>query len=191
MTAIHKHGKARIFNSPYLELFTKTHPIIHVLYYGGWIAYYMLQSEMLGTITLVLFSTGIFIWTLLEYLIHRYLFHIKWSRFQYIIHGVHHTFPKDKVRLLMPPLPGTVVLLLLFGIFYLLMHDAAFPFYGGVLTGYLLYTAIHYTIHAHKPVKGLKFLWAHHLKHHNPAYEHKAFGVSTTLWDRIFGTMPQ
>ena len=61
---------------------------------------------------------------------------------------------------------------------------------AGIITGYMVYSSIHYSIHTYKPIKGLKFLWAHHLKHHNPKYEDRAFGVTSPFWDWVFRTMP-
>ena len=53
------------------------------------------------------FLLGVLLWTLLEYLIHRYIFHYEpktgvGKRLHYIIHGVHHDYPNDGKRLVMP-----------------------------------------------------------------------------------------
>jgi sterol desaturase/sphingolipid hydroxylase (fatty acid hydroxylase superfamily) len=130
-------------------------------------------------------------WTLVEYLMHRYLFHINESKFQYMIHGVHHEYPRDKERLMMPPLPGIITISIFTAIWYLAFWENTFAFMAGFILGYMLYTFIHYILHTWKPINGIKFLWAHHHKHHNPAFQNKAFGVSSPLWDYVFCTMPR
>jgi sterol desaturase/sphingolipid hydroxylase (fatty acid hydroxylase superfamily) len=190
MKKVKKAGHGVIFKNSFLELFTRTNPAVHVLTYGGVIVFFLYfnKSDLLQTF--LLFLSGLFIWSLTEYLIHRYLFHINESKFQYMIHGVHHEYPRDKERLMMPPVPGLIITSIFFGLWYLVFNIRAHALMGGFMTGYLLYTFIHYIIHTWKPVKGIRFLWTHHHKHHNPAHEDKAFGVSTPFWDYVFGTMP-
>jgi sterol desaturase/sphingolipid hydroxylase (fatty acid hydroxylase superfamily) len=192
MTYVKKEGQGKIFNQPWLEIFTKTNPVLHVLTYGGLISFFLYLNTLPVGKTVLVFALGIAVWTLAEYLLHRFLFHIKPGKFQYSIHGVHHEYPKDKERLMMPPLPGIIISSVFYGLWWLITG----PFYapalmGGFLTGYLFYTFIHYLVHAHKPVKPFTFFWAHHLKHHNPQFENKAYGVSSPIWDWVFGTMPE
>lgn len=191
MLTVKKEGKGRIFETPLLEVFTKTNPVLHVITYGGAIALFLYLSTSNPLSMVLLFIGGALTWTLVEYAMHRFLFHIKPGKFQYMIHGVHHEYPRDKERLMMPPVPGILLILFFFGLWYIFFHSHAHAFMSGFLAGYLVYTYIHYIVHAHKPVKGFKFLWTHHLKHHNPVFHDKAYGVSTPLWDYIFGTMPK
>lgn len=191
MITVKKEGKGQIFETPFLEVFTKTNPIIHVITYGGAISIFAYLSQVGWKLTALFALIGLATWTLVEYLMHRFLFHIKPGKFQYMIHGVHHEYPRDKERLMMPPVPGTILVLGFFAVFYILFKQYTYGFMAGFLLGYLGYTFIHYIVHTHKPVKGLKFLWTHHLKHHNPTYHDKAFGVSSPLWDYVFGTMPK
>jgi sterol desaturase/sphingolipid hydroxylase (fatty acid hydroxylase superfamily) len=62
------------------------------------------------------------------------------------------------------------------------------PFFAGFIFGYILYDEIHYATH-HAPMKGPvgRFLKQYHVLHHyqNPA---KRYGVSSPLWDYVFGT---
>jgi sterol desaturase/sphingolipid hydroxylase (fatty acid hydroxylase superfamily) len=137
---------------------------------------------------------GFFAWTLLEYFIHRYLFHLPGEyslikKFRYMMHGVHHDYPADKRRLIMPPLPWIMYAALLTGFFYLFMGGNAFPFMAGVLLGYCVYVFIHYSIHTDRPPGFLRKQRIHHSLHHYRFPDH-AFGVSSNLWDRVFGTMP-
>lgn len=189
MSYVKKEGRGVLFNNR-LEVLTKTHPVLHVLTYGSAAAYFSSINAFPIWTSIGLMTGGAFAWTLVEYLMHRFVFHIQPGPFQYLIHGVHHEFPRDKERLMMPPLPGLVLVCIFYGVWYLPLKQAAPAWMSGFLVGYLLYTFIHYAVHAYKPVKLFRYLWTHHHKHHNPVYENKAFGVSTTLWDRVFGTMP-
>jgi sterol desaturase/sphingolipid hydroxylase (fatty acid hydroxylase superfamily) len=72
----------------------------------------------------------------------------------------------------------------------LLLGDYVFSFFSGFMIGYLTYAMIHYSMHAFRPPKGyFKWLWEYHNIHH---FKHpdKAYGVSSPLWDHIFGTCP-
>ncbi|MGE4014980.1 MAG: sterol desaturase family protein [Cyclobacteriaceae bacterium] len=128
-----------------------------------------------------------------EYMVHRYLFHMKTytefrRKFQYTVHGVHHEFPKDKERLAMPPILSITLATLLLFLFRLVLGDLVFSFLPGFLVGYALYLAVHYMVHTYQPPKNfLKALWVNHSIHH---YKEGAgvYGVSSPLWDYIFGT---
>lgn len=188
---VQKYGQGRLFNQKWLEVFTKTNPFVHVITYGSVIAICLACNEESIPESILYFSIGAFVWTLVEYLIHRFLFHIKAGRFQYLIHGVHHEFPRDKERLMMPPLPGLLLVIFFFGLWSLLFGSKAYAFMSGFVLCYMFYTFIHYILHAWKPIKGLTFLWTHHHKHHNPVFEHTSYGVSSPFWDYVFGTMPK
>jgi sterol desaturase/sphingolipid hydroxylase (fatty acid hydroxylase superfamily) len=191
-TYVKKEGQGRIFNQAWLEIFTKTNPVIHVITYGGAATFFATFNHLTLSESVLFFIVGAIAWTLVEYLLHRFLFHIKPGKFQYTIHGVHHEYPRDKERLMMPPLPGIIISAFFYGVWWLLMGPKYAPiFMVGFLAGYLFYTFIHYLVHAHKPIKPFTFFWSHHLKHHNPQFENKAYGVSTPIWDWIFGTMPK
>ncbi len=185
-----KEEKGTMFQSKFLEVFTKTNPVLHILTYGSFMAWCFWMNNVNLTASIIFFLFGVLIWTLKEYMLHRFLFHIPASRFQYIIHGIHHEFPRDRERLLMPPLPGTIIFLIFLTFWWIILRENVFIFLAGLLSGYLFYTTIHFIVHAYKPIKPFKFFWEHHHKHHNPKFEDKAFGVSTMLWDYIFGTMP-
>ena len=107
----------------------------------------------------------------------------------YTMHGNHHHYPRDRQRLFMPPLPSVLIASLLFALFYWMMGLYALLFFPGFLLGYLLYASMHYAIHAwNPPFKWMKPLWRNHHLHHYKN-EHHGFGVSSTLWDLVFGTM--
>ncbi|MCD6062495.1 MAG: fatty acid hydroxylase [Flavipsychrobacter sp.] len=196
---IKNKGQARLFKSDYMEMMTKTHPlviysmyfpvIVFMLYYGA-----VYKSVGAGTEAL-LFIGGALFWSLFEYLMHRHLFHMivespRAKKFVYTMHGVHHEFPRDKERLFMPPVPSMVIAAIIFYLMHLAMGWWALAFFPGFLFGYLMYGSMHFAIHAFAPPKPLKALWRNHHLHHYKAPD-KGFGVSSVLWDVIFRTVPK
>ena len=114
VTTDFQHGQAQIFKNPFLESLTKTNPLQNVIVYGsviiGLIALAIVKIGLDSWVVAGLFTLGLFFWTFAEYMLHRYVFHwvteAKWSqRFHFIMHGSHHQYPRDKERLLMPPVP--------------------------------------------------------------------------------------
>jgi sterol desaturase/sphingolipid hydroxylase (fatty acid hydroxylase superfamily) len=162
--------------------------IIYFLYHSG-----VDLGYLPWRIALVFFS-GMFFWTFFEYLMHRYAFHAvadseRAQKFIYTMHGNHHHFPRDKERLFMPPVPSLIIASVLFFLYRLVMGNYVFMFFPGFMLGYLLYGSMHYAIHAwNPPFRWMKPLWRNHHLHHYKD-EHKGYGVSSTIWDRVFGTM--
>jgi sterol desaturase/sphingolipid hydroxylase (fatty acid hydroxylase superfamily) len=111
------------------------------------------------------------------------------EKIQYIIHGVHHEFPKDKDRLAMPPLLSVTIATILLLFFRLMLGDLAFSILPGFLVGYAAYLAIHYMVHVFQPPKNIfRRLWINHSIHHYKNGE-SVYGVSSPLWDYIYGTL--
>ncbi|RMG19608.1 MAG: fatty acid hydroxylase [Bacteroidetes bacterium] len=199
MAKANKTEKATVFQNPFLEALIKSSPGMTAFTYLSIIGIEFLINWYYGFVTswqtgVVLYLSGLFFWTFAEYMLHRYVFH--WiedspiqQKFHYMVHGFHHKFPIDEDHLFMPPVPGYFLGALFTGIFYIFMREWAFVFGAGFITGYMIYAAIHYSTHKFKPPKMLKGLWRHHNMHHF-RYPDKAFGVSSPLWDIIFGTMP-
>lgn len=202
---INNKGQARIFKNPLLEMLTKTRPwVIFLIYIPTNITlviYASLQFDYGLKMIAVLFFLAMICWTLFEYLVHRFLFHFETNhtigrRLVYIFHENHHDFPRDKSRLFMPPVPSILMSLIVFFLFYGLSlvftgsGGYAMIFFSGFISGYLVYVSLHYAIHSYTPPKYLKILWRNHHLHH---YKHpdKAFGVSSILWDKLFGTLPE
>ena len=105
------------------------------------------------------------------------------------MHGNHHHYPRDRERLFMPPVPSLILAAVIFGTLFLAMGTIVFAFFPGFMLGYLMYGSMHYAIHAwNPPYKWMKPLWRNHHLHHYKD-EHKGFGVSSTFWDHVFGTM--
>jgi len=141
---------------------------------------------------------GLFLWTLVEYILHRFLFHLDGFlpdnsialTLHFVLHGVHHYLPMDKLRLVMPPtmflILATPFWKLAHTVFFWNWHIATAVFCGGIF-GYISYDLTHYFLH-HKDLpsywRGLK---KYHLEHHFMDYEN-GFGVTSRFWDVIFGT---
>jgi sterol desaturase/sphingolipid hydroxylase (fatty acid hydroxylase superfamily) len=192
-------GRKQLFDNPILERLTRTHiaiPItIFVLFALGLLAYAFTMAQLPYLLIGILFLAGLIVFTLAEYLMHRYVFHMSThtpirAKLQYTMHGVHHEYPKDKERLAMPPLISITLALALLGLTYVIMNEYAFAFLPGFVLGYAGYLFVHYITHVYAPPKNaFRQLWLHHSMHHYKSGD-KAFGVSSPLWDYIFGTMP-
>jgi len=194
---INNKGQAKLFNNSYLEMLTKTHPlVIWGLYFPLAVALLYYSLTRLGNPPwkiLLFFCIGMLFWTFFEYIMHRFIFHYvaeseRAKKIIYIMHGNHHHYPRDKERLFMPPVPSIILATVLFFSQYLILGKIAFMFFPGFIIGYLMYGSMHYAIHAwNPPFKWMKPLWRNHHLHHYKD-EGKGYGVSTTLWDRVFGT---
>lgn len=191
-------GTKQLFKNPILEKLSRTHiavPLTVFFSFSAVLLYWSVtHTSLTPWLTVALFFAGLIIFTWVEYLAHRYLFHMETytkarEKLQYVIHGVHHEFPRDKTRLAMPPLLSITVATVLLLLFRLAMGDYAFAFLPGFLSGYASYLCVHYMIHAYQPPKNfLKYLWINHGIHHYKNGE-MVFGVSSPLWDYIYGTM--
>lgn len=193
---IQNTGQARLFQNKYLEMLTKTNPLV---IWGVYIPilYFMLYKAHitvgLSISTIAVFVCGMLYWTFFEYIAHRYIFHwvsdnMKVKKLAYILHGNHHEFPRDRERLFMPLVPSLILATVLFGIHYLVFWDYNWAFFPGFMIGYLLYASTHYAIHAFEPpFNFMKPLWRNHQMHHY-RNEHLGYGVSNTFWDTVFNT---
>jgi sterol desaturase/sphingolipid hydroxylase (fatty acid hydroxylase superfamily) len=191
-------GSRQLFENPILEKLSRTHIVVPVtlfFIYSGTLLYWNTKYTTLHLpITILLFFVGMLTFTWVEYMVHRYVFHMKTytrirAKIQYTLHGVHHEFPKDKDRLAMPPLLSITISTVLLLILKVIMGDFVFAFLPGFLVGYALYLSVHYLVHAYPPPKNFfKALWVNHSVHHYKDGE-VVFGVSTPLWDYIYGTM--
>ncbi|CAH7060272.1 Fa2h [Phodopus roborovskii] len=145
-----------------------------------------------------LFVLGMLFWTLVEYLIHRFLFHMKppsdshyLIMLHFVMHGQHHKAPFDGSRLVFPPVPASLVIAFFYVFLRLILPEAvAGIIFAGGLLGYVLYDMTHYYLHFGSPHKGsyLYNMKAHHVKHHFE-YQKSGFGISTKLWDYFFHTL--
>lgn len=194
----HNKGTKELFKNPILEKLSRTHisiPLIIFFTYSGALLYWSATHTSLSLVTTIgMFALGLLVFSWTEYNIHRYVFHMKTytrlrAKLQYTMHGVHHEFPKDKDRLAMPPLLSITIATILLLVLRVALGDLVFSFLPGFLVGYAFYLSVHYMVHAFQPPKNfLKALWVNHGIHHYKDGE-VVFGVSSPLWDYIYGTM--
>ena len=188
-----------MFDNRVLDALSRAHWSLVPLLYVPAVAWLIWQGyERVGAgpaATVVLVAAGYVAWTLTEYWIHRAVFHwipdAAWGeRLHFFMHGVHHRWPNDPYRLVMPPAVSLLLFFLFLGLFRLVMGAYAFAFHGGFTLGYVVYDLIHYYTHHGKPrARWLKRLQQHHLSHHfHPRYEERRFSISMPVWDRVFGT---
>lgn len=188
-----------LFKNKFVEKLTKTHPAVITSMYlvlcSLSIIYYHRNINPDWASIAIYFPAGILGWTLLEYLMHRFLYHkigdaTYSTGYHYTFHGIHHEYPHDKDRLVLPPLPSLIIASILFAIVYLIFGILAFLLAPGLLVGYLLYMNIHYMVHKVPMPKKFNFWWTYHSVHHYQQHD-RAFGVSSPLWDWVFGTLPE
>jgi sterol desaturase/sphingolipid hydroxylase (fatty acid hydroxylase superfamily) len=192
-----KDESVRMFKSNFLEAFSKVHPITPLIVFLPVIAYfwYLAAGYEMPWYRVVGWSVlGLIAWTLVEYVMHRFIFHFmpssEWGkRLHFIFHGVHHDYPNDSRRLVLPPSVSIPLASMFYFLFRAMLNEQALPaFFATFLTGYLIYDLGHYALH-HFPLR-YKFwqtLKLHHMKHHYQEPDH-GYGVSSPLWDWILRT---
>ena len=193
-------GTKNLFENPVLERLTRINSAVPISMFSVLsvvLTYYAIAEIGIPPLTTaILYVGGFLFFTLLEYLAHRYFFHMETTskikaKVQYAIHGLHHEYPKDTDRLAMPPILALVYAAIFYLVFRLIMGELVYAFLPGILLGYATYLFVHYLVHAYQPPKNfLKVLWVHHGIHHYKDHT-VAFGVSSPFWDYVFRTMPK
>lgn len=193
-----KAEKGVLFKNQFMEKYVSRTPIwvaqvLWILVSGAGIWYSIAEVGVPVYRVLLLFGGGVLFWTFAEYLVHRFLYHTETNskflyRLQYNAHGIHHLYPRDPDRLAMPPLPALIFASVFFGLFWLVLGYNSFPFFSGFLVGYVLYISFHYAQHRIRRPRLFRRLWDHHTFHHYKD-PYKDFGVSSQLWDWVFGTI--
>ncbi|MDQ1301595.1 MAG: dihydroceramide fatty acyl 2-hydroxylase [Chloroflexota bacterium] len=203
----HSDQPIRLFKSDILEFFTHIHPAVVVVIWLPVAAFFLwrggasLPAGVSWAVVPIGFVLGVFLWTLAEYVVHRFVFHYdpkgeRMQKFFFLFHGVHHAQPQLKTRLVMPPVISIPMAAAFYGLFALIFgallaapHWAA-PVFSGFILGYLVYDMIHYATH-HWPMRSgyLKFLKRYHMAHHFKK-PNASYGVSSPLWDMVFKTRP-
>lgn len=201
MTA--KPTTTRMYSSDFMERMSRVHPATPFVTYVpllGWVlARCVARPDPAphGLALAGLVAAGLFAWTLTEYALHRWVFHwndgSEWGeRVHFLLHGVHHDFPNDKDRLVMP-LGASVPLAVVFYAICRVAFGATLgeALFVGMGAGYLVYDGTHYAVHHFKQRTRVgKWIKKHHMLHHF-ADHGGAFGVSSPLWDYVFGTRPR
>ena len=197
----------RLFKSDALEFFTHISPVVVAVVWlpitGLFVTLSAIESSAAGQLWIIFpaFVLGAFLWTFWEYILHCFLFHYHpkseaGKRINFLFHGIHHAQPMEKTRLVMPPVVSIPLGLIFYGLYFLLFFLLfglplwVKPLFAGTLFGYLCYDITHYATH-HFRIKGgyLESVRSHHMKHHASTPD-KRFGVTSKLWDLVFGTEP-
>jgi len=189
-----------MFDNDGLERFSRIHPITPFVVWIPVILFFFVRAWRrpdLSAWTIVgMCAAGLFVWTFSEYCLHRWVFHwtngSPWGRrVHFLLHGVHHDFPNDKDRLVMPLLTSVPFAILFFAAFVIALGvRLAEPMFCGFAVGYLLYDGTHYAVHHFRQTSRVgRYLKRHHMLHHHADHD-GGFGVSSPLWDVILRTMP-
>jgi sterol desaturase/sphingolipid hydroxylase (fatty acid hydroxylase superfamily) len=203
----HSDIPIRLFKSDFLEFFSHIHPAVVV---AIWLpvalfalAYAILSRSPVSSAFYIPagFLLGVFLWTLTEYTLHRFVFHFEarnpmQEKIIFLFHGIHHAQPQCKTRLVMPPVVSIPLGVIVYGLLTLLLGvilkipQWIAPLISGMVIGYLIYDLTHYATH-HFPMRQgyLKFIKRYHMQHHYKT-PNQRFGVSSPLWDMVFGTLP-
>jgi 4-hydroxysphinganine ceramide fatty acyl 2-hydroxylase len=192
-----KNETVRMFESNFMEFFSHVHPATPVILYTPVIALMLYLSFAQKHLTLLaviaFFVVGVLTWTLLEYVIHRYVFHYEpktrlGKMLHFIMHGVHHDYPNDATRLVMPPIISIPLAVIFYLVFMVTLGRFAPAALAGFGVGYVCYDSIHYATHHFAMKRGIwRWLKLYHLRHHYQD-DHAGYGVSSPLWDYIFKT---
>jgi sterol desaturase/sphingolipid hydroxylase (fatty acid hydroxylase superfamily) len=154
-------------------------PMTAIVYFGEMLVASLLAIVLLAISQLrmssnaVPFAGGVVALTLAEYVVHRFVLH----GFAPTEHRQHHANPDRAVLTIFWQI------WICFALVYLIAGGA---FVAGALVAYAWYLFVHHCAH-HGPDKLPLRLLKHHQSHHR--FATRNFGVSTTLWDHLFGTM--
>ena len=155
------------------------------------------EPDRRGTDLIWLFVIGVLAWTLLEYGLHRFLFHIQipvrtpWLRnIVNSSHLLHHAAPRDHTKVLVHPSYGLVISSILYGLIYLITGSlfSAAGMMTGVWSGFLYYEAVHYRVHFSLSATGFVGRQRRAHFYHHFTNNKRCFGVTSPLWDYVFRT---
>jgi dihydroceramide fatty acyl 2-hydroxylase len=191
-----KAGEAPMFDHPVLERLSVAHPALPLLVYlpaGIAFVWYGARSGLALSSVGFAYLGGVIAWTLTEYVTHRISFHhmptTRWQvAYVYLVHGVHHAYPDDSRRWMIPVVASIPIAVVFSGLFALALGRFASPAFGGFLHGYLTYDLLHHAIHRGRMSTRLgRFLRQYHLTHHYASPD-RHYGVTSPLWDLVFRT---
>jgi 4-hydroxysphinganine ceramide fatty acyl 2-hydroxylase len=197
-------GSACFFSQPYLEMFTRTPWWVVPLFWTPIVAVHLFEaakdftgSAFMHSALFLLVAAGIFAWTLLEYGFHRFLFHMEAAlpnrqlafTLHFLLHGVHHFLPMDRMRLVMPPVLFAFLSSGPYLLFRCILGQKILnPLYSGAVSAYICYDMAHYFFHhGRSPIDLVNRMKSYHMEHHfkDP---NLGYGVTSVLWDTVFGT---
>lgn len=188
-----------MFENKFLDFFSRIHfssvPILFIPITGYFVYRAAFMFEVNWLVIAGLFFAGYAFWTLMEYCIHRFFFHKEFTsplgkKIHYIAHGIHHDYPNDSLRLVMPPAINLTLAVVFYWGFYAVFQDKGITagFFAGFVFGYMVYDLMHFASHFFNFKNGwFQEIKRSHLLHHYRE-PNSGFGLSTIFWDRVFGT---
>ena len=138
----------RMFDSDFFEFFSRIpwwQPLVFFVPMIAWVSYRAFELGTSVTTFALMFLVGVTCWTLLEYWLHRVLFHYDaksklGKRFIWLSHGVHHDWPNDKMRLVFSPTILLPLAAIFFGLYTVAFGEAGrYAPFAGLCFGYLAY----------------------------------------------------
>lgn len=199
---------ARLFVPDWMEPLSKTVwwviPLVWVpvcMFLWSW---FWVHPDFTWPLAGTLFVSGLLAWTLIEYSLHRWVFHMDeyvpdhWISLtlHFLLHGVHHKVPADRYRLVMPPVLLAILASIVYSLTRSLLLGSVLPWhtfhavFGAGLFGYVCYDMTHYSQHHAKFKSGyFKDMATYHMKHHYSGLHHLGYGITSKLWDVVFGTV--
>jgi len=190
-----QRGQGAMFDSPVLDRMVIAYPGLPIGLYvpaGAWLVWRSV-AQIGATASILLYLAGLFAWSFTEYWVHRSSFHhepetegqLAWV---YLVHGVHHAYPDDSRRWMIPLTVSVPVLAVLYLVLRALLGSAALATFAGFMHGYLTYDLVHYYVHRGRtPGRVGRYLRKYHMVHHYSKPD-RHFGVSSPLWDLVFRT---
>lgn len=133
---------------------------------------------------MIFYLVGLTSWTFLEYFMHRFVLHYFSEG-----HTHHHLNPKDNSQPFIPVTLSAAVSIIYCGALLLFLPGlSVMLLYLGLITGYIGYEYVHYTVH-YRPCNNrlLRYLKKHHAKHHH-LDDSKYYSVTLPILDKVFGT---
>ncbi|KAI9499351.1 hypothetical protein BDB00DRAFT_796457 [Zychaea mexicana] len=191
---------AQFFGHWLLEPLSKTAWWVIPVFWLPVVAYHFKVSFDSGMplASVLSFGLGIAIWTLLEYGLHRFLFHVDdylpdnqiAFTLHFTLHGFHHYLPMDRLRLVMPPTLNVFISYPLTRLGHALFPPViAYGVIAGGFFGYVLYDCVHYYLHHAKVFEfHFKEMKKYHMAHHYKNFD-LGYGITSKVWDYIFGTV--
>jgi sterol desaturase/sphingolipid hydroxylase (fatty acid hydroxylase superfamily) len=189
----------KMFENPFLDFFSRVHVAVIPVIFIPFIGYFIYKALFMLNVSALNFSgfffIGIIIWTFFEYWFHRLVFHYKPSsdmgkRFIFMAHGIHHDYPNDSMRLVMPPVVSLGLAFIVYWVLFAIIRDVPVTtsVYAGFVFGYFVYDLTHYATH-YSNYKGKWFqkIKKSHMLHHYQNGD-KGYGLSNVFWDYVFGT---
>ena len=203
----HSDVPIRLFKSDFMEFFSHISPQAVLIIWVPVAAFFLIRAiarAPMGGFPWYIpagLLIGLLVWTLSEYLLHRFVFHFpakseRGQRVTFLFHGIHHAQPQIKTRLVMPPVVSIPLAAVFFALFYLIIVALLKaplwfdPIFSAFIMGYLVYDMTHYATH-HFPMRSgyLKFIKRYHMQHHYKTPDRR-YGVSSPIWDYVFRTRP-